>query len=115
MSIAPREPKNLRLSLSLAGHEMALMAGPFVGEHLDYVRNHVAGPLDHDRVADADILARYFIHIVQRCAFDCYAADRHRHEACHGRQGAGPADLRLDVENAGGGLARFELVSNCPA
>ena len=35
------------------------------GQNLDHRRDHVAGALDHHRVADADILALHLLPVVQ--------------------------------------------------
>src|SRR6266850_1857516 len=116
MSMAPREPKNLRLSLSFAGHDKAsLLTCSFVRQNLHDVGNNVAGSLDHDGVADADVFAFYFIHVVQRRALDRYTADGHRLQAGDRSQCTGTAHLGLNIENARRCLPRLELVSDGPA
>ena len=52
-------------------------ARPFRFDHLDHGRNHFAGFLDHNRVADSDVLALDFVFVVQCGAADSAAAHKH--------------------------------------
>ena len=65
--------------------------------NFDNLRDDVAGALDDDGIAGADILARDFIGIVQGRPADDHAADGHRPQFGHGGQRTGAADLELDV------------------
>src|SRR6185437_6894144 len=53
---------------------------PFVEHRSQHLRNHVAGPLDNDRVADADVFAGDLVFVVQRRVLHHDPADRHRLE-----------------------------------
>ena len=84
--------------------------------HADNLRNHVAGALHDHRVANAHILARNFVLIVQRRIGDDDAADRHRIEPRHRRQRAGAPDLDFDVaQDRAGGLFGGEFMRVGPA
>ena len=69
------------------------------------LRDHVARPAHDDRIADAHVLARELVHVVQRGVADRHAADEHRLEPRHRRQRAGATDLELDVAH--------HVVSSC--
>ena len=95
--------ERFRISRSLRFHD------------LHHGRYHFTGFFNHDRVADANVFALNFIFIVQRCARDCAAADKHRFEHGYWRQNPRSSDLHLDIEQL-----RFDplgrvFVSNCPA
>ena len=70
-----------------------LPRGRFVRHHRDHLRDHVAGALDDDGVAVADVLARDLVLVVQGGAADDDAADGDRLQLGHRRQRAGAADL----------------------
>ena len=59
---------------------------PPVEDDRDDLRDHVAGPLHDDGVADADILALDLVLVVQRGALHDDASDRDRFEHRHRRQ-----------------------------
>ncbi len=108
MSMAPRDPKWSSDSLSCAGqaafvqrrttspsgrdalepqtgHRSGEDEGNGVGraaiqQDLDDVRDHVAGPLDDDGVALADVQALDLVGVVQRRAVDGHPGDAHRRE-----------------------------------
>src|SRR6266550_4468353 len=94
--------------------ELSFSAGAFLFEHLHNVRDNIAGALDDDGVADADIFAFDLVHVMQRSAFDHHAADRHGLQARHRRQRARSTDVGLNVENARRRLARLKLVGDRP-
>ena len=71
--------------------------GPLVEHDADDLRDDVAGALHDHRVADADVLARDLVLVVQRGVGDDDAADRDRLQLGDRRQRAGAADLDLDV------------------
>ena len=99
-----------------SGHLVGLGAlGPLVEHDAHHLRDDVAGAAHDHRVADADVLARDLVLVVQRGVGDDHAADRHRLELGGGRQRAGAADLDLDVEQARRRLLRRELVGDGPA
>ncbi len=84
-------------------------------DHPHDLRNDVAGALDDDRVADAHVLARDLVFIVQRRVLHHDAADRHGLELGDGRELAGPPDLDVDVEQHRLGLLGGEFVRDGPA
>jgi hypothetical protein len=73
------------------------------------------GAPDHHRVADAHVLARQFVHVVQGGVADRDAADEGRLQARHRRQRAGATDLKLDVAHRGQRFLRGKLVRDRPA
>ena len=99
---------------------------PLVHDDADDLRDHVAGALDHDRVADAKIDAVAdriavvadaldVVLIVQRRVGNDDAADRDRLEPRHRRQRAGAADLDVDAVEDRGRLLGREFVRDRPA
>ena len=74
--------------------------GPALRQHAHHLGDHIAGAPHHHGVADTHILARDFVHVVQRGVADGDAADEHRLEPRHRRQRAGAADLEFDVAHA---------------
>ena len=82
---------------------------------LDDVRDDFAGALDQHGVADLQAEALDFVHVVQRGAADGDAADLHRLEHGDRRERAGAADLKEDVVDDGGFLARGIFVGDGPA
>src|SRR5438046_4926460 len=93
---------------------MALGPRSVPGQHLHDIGNDVAGPFNHDGVADTNVLTRDFIHVVQRGALYDNPADGDGLQARNRGQSAGATHLGLYVENAGGSLAGLELVSDGP-
>ena len=89
--------------------------GPLVGDDAHDLRDDVAGAAHDHRVADADVLARDLVLVVQRRVRHHHAADRHRLELGGRRQRAGAADLDLDVVEPRHRLLRRELVGDGPA
>ena len=75
-------------------------AGRRLEDRRDDPRDDVAGLLDDDRVAFADVLARDVLGVVQRRHRDRRAGDEHRLEHGVGRVGAGPADVDGDLRAA---------------
>src|SRR5205823_6062053 len=63
---------------------------------LDHLRDHVAGALDADAVADAEAEARDLVAVVERDVGDDHAADADRLQPPDGRELAGAADLDID-------------------
>ena len=99
---------------------------PLVDDHVEHLRDDVAGALDDDGVADADVAALAqllavaadaldVVLVVQRRVLHDDAADGDRLELGDRRQRAGAADLDLDVLEDGGGLLGRELVRDRPA
>ena len=82
---------------------------------LHHLRNHVTGTAHHHRVADVDTEPGDFVHVVQRGVADGDATDEHGLEPGHRRHGSGAADLKLHVQEPGGGLFRRVLEGNGPA
>src|SRR5712671_6861738 len=99
---------------------------PLLEHHVDDLRNHVAGALDDDGVADPDVaaLAQFFamaadapdvILIVQRDVLHDDAADADRFELADRRERAGASDLDLDIPQHGHGALGRKLVRDRPA
>ena len=59
-------------------HEGLTVCGTLIEQNLNDLRDHITRTLDDDRIANADVLARDFIFIVQGRIGDDDAADRHR-------------------------------------
>ena len=83
--------------------------------HRDDLRDHVAGALQHHRVADPDVLARDLVLVVQGRVLHQHAADIHRLQPCDRRQRAGAADLDADILQHGHCLLGRELPGDRPA
>ena len=83
--------------------------------HADDLRDHVAGALHDHLVADAHVLARDLVLVVQRGVRDHDAADGDRLQLGDRRQRAGAADLDRDVVERGDRLLGRELVRDRPA
>src|SRR5579863_2424271 len=99
---------------------------PLVDHDIDDLRNHVAGALDHDGVADPDVapLAQFLtvaadapdvILIVQRDVLHDDAADPDRLELADRRERAGAPDLDFYVPQHRGGALGRKLVRDRPA
>src|SRR5207244_13389615 len=99
---------------------------PFVEDAIAPLWNHVAGALDHDGVADADVAALAqllavaadtpdVILIVQRDVLHDDAADPDRLELADRRERSGAADLDLDIAQHGHGALGREFVRDGPA
>src|SRR5215217_152919 len=99
---------------------------PLVDHDIDDLRNHVAGALDHDAVAEPDVaaLAQHFalvadaldiILVVQRDILHDHAADADRFELPDRRERSRPPDLDLDVAQHRHGALSREFVRNGPA
>ena len=84
--------------------------GPLLLDHAENLRDDVAGTLDDDGIADADVLARDLVFIVQGGVLHDDAADGHRLELGDGGQRAGASDLNFDVVEDGGRLLGREFV-----
>ncbi len=98
------------------GKDEGLGAGrPLLQHHRDDLRDHVAGALDDDGVADAQVLAGDLVGIVQGGVLHHHAADGDRGEPGHGRHRAGAADLDVDGLQDGAGLLGGELAGHRPA
>ena len=69
---------------------------PLVGPDFDHLWDDIAGALDDDGIADADIFAFDFVFVVQGGVADQNAAHVHGLEARHWRQYTRAPDLNLD-------------------
>jgi hypothetical protein len=90
-------------------------AGALVEDDAHDLRDHIAGAAHDHGVADAGVLARDLVLVVERGVGDDDAAHRHRLELGGGRQRAGAAYVDHDVEEPGGGFLGGELVRDGPA
>ena len=99
---------------------------PLVDHDVDDLRNHVAGALDDDGVADPDIAALAqllavaadaldVVLVVQRDVLHDDAADADRLELADRRERAGAADLDLDIPQHGDGALGRKFVRDRPA
>ena len=99
---------------------------PLVEHDVDHLRDHVAGALDDDGIADPDIAALAqllavaadaldVVLIVQRDVLHDDAADADRLKLADRREGAGAPDLDLDIPEHGHGALGRELVRDRPA
>ena len=88
---------------------------PPLFDYPDHLRDHVAGALDDDRIAGADVLAGDLILVVERRAGDGDATDMHRLELGDRSQRAGASDRDRDAVQNRLGLLGRELVSDGPA
>ena len=101
---------------TLGGEEdLAGIHGALRLHHCHYLRDHIPRPAHYHGVADHDAKARYLVGIVQSGVGDGDAADEHRFELGHRGDGAGTADLELDVLQQGHLLLGRELVGRGPA
>src|SRR3546814_3778489 len=88
---------------------------PLLLYDLDHLGNDVAGALNDDVVALADVLARDLVLVVQGGARDHHAADGDRLQVGDRRQRAGAPDLDGDLLPDGLRLPGRELVCDGPA
>ena len=79
------------------------------------LRDDVAGALHDHGIADADILARDLVLVMQRCVLDHDAADGDGIELGDGRERAGAPDLDVDAAQDCGRLLRRKFVSERPS
>ena len=114
-------PSSLTVGVSQTGHFAGGLAGGPLGvldrvrggrEHL---RDHVAGAQDDHLVADADVLAREVLLVVQRRELDGHAADVDRLEHGERVQVAELADVPHDVLERRDLGRRRELPGDRPA
>src|SRR5579883_1076301 len=80
----------------LRTHRKGRRRGPSLGHHRDDLRDDVAGALDDDGVAVAEVLARDLVLVMQRRARDDDAADIDRLEIGPGGEDTGTPDGDLD-------------------
>src|ERR1019366_4129155 len=99
---------------------------PFFDYHVDDLGDDIAGALDDDGIADADVasIAQWLpvaadaldvVLVVQGDVLHDDAADADRIELADRRERAGAADLDLDVLEHGDGALGWELVRDRPA
>ena len=88
---------------------------PLVEHDREHLRDDVAGALHHHRVADAHVLARDLVLVVQGGVGDDDAADGHGLELGDRRERAGAADLDVDRLDDRHRLLGWELVRDRPA
>ena len=113
-------PSSLTTAVSHSGHRSgirncgaAFLAGH--GDGADDVGDDVAGALDFDHVADADVLAVDVLLVVEGRVLNGCAADDDRLQDGLGVEAAGASDVDDDVEEAGVGAFGGELVGDGPA
>ena len=86
-----------------------------VAHDFEDLRDHVARALHDDRVADAHVLARDLVLVVERRVRDHDAADRDGLELRDRSERAGPPDLDLDPFKHGRGALGRKFVRQRPA
>src|SRR6267142_2634653 len=102
------------------------IAGPLFEHHVHHLRNDIAGALDDNGIADADIAALAqllavtadaldVVLVVQRDVLHDDAADADRLELADRRERAGASDLDLDIPEHGHGALGRKLVGDRPA
>ena len=89
--------------------------GPLLQANFEDLRNDVARPLHDDGVADADVLPRDLVLVVERGVRNDDAADGHRFQPRNGRQRAGAPDVDFNGEHRGRRALGGELVRGRPA
>jgi hypothetical protein len=94
--------------------ELALGSGPALDDRPDDLRNDVSGFLQHDGVADPDVLPADLIEVVERRSRDRRAGDLDGRQVGDRRHRAGPTDVHNDVLEVRLDLLRRELVGNRP-
>ena len=92
---------------------LAAVAG--VDDRAHDLRDDVAGALEHDGVADAQVLAPDLVDVVQRGVAHRGAAHDDRGDVRDRGHGADAADVDLDLLELGGDLLGGELVGGRPA
>src|SRR5216684_1943786 len=117
---------SMKRARALCRESILLLPAGLISDHINNLRDDVAGALDDDGVADADIAALAqllavaadaldVILIVQRDVLHDDAADPDRLELADRRERAGAADLDLDIPEHGDGALGGELVRDRPA
>ncbi len=81
----------------------------------DHLRDHVPGPLDDHRVADAHVLPGDLVGVVQGGVAHGRPTDEHRRQLGDGGDRPSAADLELDAFERGRRLLGGELVGDGPA
>ena len=93
----------------------AARRGPLLFQDADHFGDDVTGALDDDVVRRPDILARHLVLVVEGGAADGDTADLDRRQPGDRGDGAGAADVDLDVLHDGLGLLGWELEGQRPA
>ena len=88
---------------------------PLVEQDFHHLRDHVARALDHDGVADANILARNLVLVVQRRVLHDDAANGDRIEPRDRRERAGAANLDVDRAQHRRRALRRKFVRDSPS
>ena len=98
------------------GHlELALVPGPPLDDRPDDLGDDVASLLEHDAVADPDVLAADLVEVVERGPGDGRAGHLGRRQVGDRRERPGPPDVRDDVLDDALDLLGRELVGDGPA
>ena len=93
---------------------VAMVGGAALADDADDLRDDLAGLFDQDVVAQAQVEALDLIPVVQRRPRHRGAGQLHRLEQRHRGDGAGAADVDLDVQHTRGRLLGGELVGDRP-
>ena len=95
-------------------HERHRVRRPAFHHHGNDLRDHVARALQHDGIADPNVLASDFVLVVQRRARDQHAADIDRLQLGDRRQRAGASNLDANAQQHGRRLLGGELPGDRP-
>ena len=99
----------------LRHREFAFRPGPLLDERAHDLGDHVAGLLQDDAVADADVLAPDLVEVVERRPGDGRTGHLGRREVGDRRERSRPPDVRDDVLDRALDLLGRELVGDRPA
>ncbi len=100
---------------AVAGHlEHPLLTGASGHHRAHHLGDHIAGPLHHHPVADADVFAPDVLFVVQRCLPHRGAAHHHRLQHGVGVEAAGAPHINANVQQPGHRLLRRELEGHRP-
>ena len=95
--------------------ERLAVGGAFFQNDFDDFGDDVASAAHEDGIADANVLARHFVGVVQGGVGNGDAADFHRLQAGDGGNSAGAADLHVDGFDDGSFFHRREFPRHRPA
>ena len=100
---------------ALGHRELALVAVAPLDQRANDLGDHVAGLLEHDPVADPDVLAPDLVEVVERGPGDGRTGHLGGRQVRDRRQRPGPAHVRDDVLDEGLDLLGRELEGDRPA
>ena len=100
---------------AMAGQQHQLRAGhTALRQHSSHLGDNIAGAADDDGIAHPHVLARQFIHVVQRRVAHRDAADEGRLQTRHGRERTGAAHLKFNAADNAERLFGREFMRDGP-